>query len=92
MTARNASPPQVGAPGPIAAGQAQMELKSKQADSAKGDAQRKRSADVRALAALQAIELICLDCGDYLPCKWSLSRQLSDEDVEPWLARQRGDK
>jgi len=51
---------------------------------------RKREAKLQALAALQGVALHRLADGRWLACRWGLSRELADSDVQPWLNRMGG--
>ena len=55
-------------------------------------AERKRQARLQAEAALQGIALHRLADGRWLACRWNLSRELADTEIEAWLQRVGGGK
>ncbi len=52
----------------------------------------KRQARLQALAALQGIALHRLADGRWLACRWALSKELDDAEVEGWMQRVGGVK
>jgi len=48
---------------------------------------RKRQARLQAQAALQGVALHRLADRSWLACRWGLSRELADSEVEAWLNR-----
>ena len=48
---------------------------------------RKRQARLQAVAALRGVALHRLADGCWLACRWGLSRELADSEVEAWLKR-----
>lgn len=51
------------------------------------DYARKRQARLQAEAALRGVALHRLADGRWLACRWGLSRELADSEVEAWLNR-----
>ncbi len=51
------------------------------------DCARKRQARLQASAAMQGIALHRLADGRWLACRWNLTRELADTEVEAWLKR-----
>jgi len=47
----------------------------------------KRQANLQARAALHGVALHRLADGCWLACRWGLSRELADSEVEAWLKR-----
>jgi len=85
--------PDVKAPGPIAADQAQGQSENLPSDCADVPTAvqgirrygRKRQAKLQAVAALQGVALHRLADGSWLASRWNLSRELADTAVEAWL-------
>jgi len=50
-------------------------------------AERKRQARLQAEAALRGVALHRLANGRWLACRWKLSRELADSEVDGWLQR-----
>ena len=48
---------------------------------------RKRQAKLQAVAALQGVALRRLATGRWLACRWNLSKELADTEIEAWLQR-----
>ena len=81
------SRPQMEAPGPGGAGQAQEQDAANTLIVDKAVTDRKRQTDLQACAALAGIALHRLADGSWLACRWSLSKPLADHEVEAWLAQ-----
>jgi len=47
----------------------------------------KRQARLQAEAALRGVALHRLADGRWLACRWNLSRELADTEIEAWLQR-----